>query len=95
MAISVKLFMTLVPLSKSKKSSLSVDWFDGITAQHILASEEFSEQDQEAIAVVINSVQAQVDDPLNDGDQVDLLVNLQGGSTRPARSGSEGASSSQ
>ena len=80
MAIEVKLFMTLVPLSKSKKSGLSVDWFDGITAQHILEAEEFSEQDQEAIAVVINSVQAQVDDPLNDGDQVDLLVNLQGGS---------------
>ena len=87
MAINVKLFMTLVPLSKSKKSNLSIDWFDGITAQHILESEEFSEQDQEAIAVVINSVHAQPDDPLNDGDQVDLLVNLQGGS--------EGATSSQ
>jgi len=80
MAINVKLFMTLVPLSKSKRLSISVDWFDGITAQHILESEEFSAQDQEAIAVVINSVQAQPDDPLNDGDQVDLLVNLQGGS---------------
>ena len=92
MAISVKLFMTLVPLSKSKQSNLSVDWFDGITAQHILEAEEFSEQDQEAIAVVINSVQAQPDDPLNDGDEVDLLVNLQGGS---AQGGSEGATSSQ
>ena len=81
MAISVKLFMTLVPLSKSKRSNFSVDWFDGITAQHILEAEQFSEQDQEAIAVVINSVQAQPDDPLHDGDQVDLLVNLQGGST--------------
>ncbi len=82
MAINVKLFMTLVPLSKSKQSSLSVDWFDGITAQHILEAEEFSQQDQEAIAVVINSVQAHADDPLNDGDEVDLLVNLQGGSAR-------------
>ena len=91
MAISVKLFMTLVPLSRSKQSSLSVDWFDGITAQHILEAEAFSEQDQEAIAVVINSVQAQADDPLSDGDQVDLLVNLQGGSTD---AGSQGATSS-
>ena len=80
MAINVKLFMTLVPLSKSKQTNLSVDWFDGITTQHILESEEFSEQDREAIAVVINSVQALPEDPLNDGDQVDLLVNLQGGS---------------
>jgi len=92
MAINVKLFMTLVPLSKSKKSNLTVDWFDGITAQHILEAEEFSEQYQEAIAVVINSVQAQVDDPLNDGDEVDLLVNLQGGSKTH---GSRGATSSQ
>jgi len=91
MAINVKLFMTLVPLSRSKQSNLSVDWFDGITAQHILESEEFSEQDQEAIAVVINSVQAQVDDPLHDGDEVDLLVNLQGGSSPD---GSRGATSS-
>ncbi|MDE2746538.1 MAG: hypothetical protein OXI41_11230 [Chloroflexota bacterium] len=92
MAINVKLFMTLVPLSKSKKSNLTVDWFDGITAQHILEAEEFSEQDQEAIAVVINSVQAQVDDQLNDGDEVDLLVNLQGGA---GPDGSQGATSSQ
>ncbi len=81
MAINVKLFMTLVPLSKSKQTNLTVDWFDGMTAQHILEAEEFSQQDQEAIAVVINSVQALADDPLKDGDQVDLLVNLQGGSS--------------
>ncbi len=80
MAIRVKLFMTLVPLSRSKQSNLTVDWFEGITAQHILDAEEFSAQDQEAIAVVINSVQAQADDPLQDGDEVDLLVNIQGGS---------------
>ncbi len=80
MAINVKLFMTLVPLSKSKQSQLAIDWYEGITAQHILDDEAFSAQDQEAIAVVINSTQAQPDDPLNDGDHVDLLVNLQGGS---------------
>ena len=87
MAISVKLFMTLIPLSKSKQSTLSVDWFEGITTQDILEAEAFSAQDQEAIAVVINSVQAHADDPLNDGDEVDLLVNLQGGA--------EGASPNQ
>lgn len=79
MAVHVKLFMTLVPLSKSKKGTLVLDWFDGMTAKDILEAEAFSEQDQEAIAVVINSVQSNVDDPLNDGDEVDLLVNLQGG----------------
>ena len=79
MAVHVKLFMTLVPLSKSKKGNLQIDWFDGMTAKDILEAEAFSEQDQEAIAVVINSVQSNVDDPINDGDAVDLLVNLQGG----------------
>ena len=92
MAINVKLFMTLVPLSKSKKSNLSVDWFEGMTAQDILNAEAFSAQDQEAIAVVINSVQALPEDPLNDGDQVDLLVNLQGGSPTGSPGGSPGGS---
>ena len=82
MAVQVKFFMTLVPLSKSKQSNLTVDWFEGMTPQHILDAEEFSAQDQEAIAVVINSEQAQPDDLLNDGDDVDLLVNIQGGTDR-------------
>ena len=79
MAVQVKLFMTLIPLSKTKRPTFAIDWSDGLTIKDLLDAEGFSEQDQEAIAAVINNVQAQHDDVLNDGDRVDLLVNLQGG----------------
>lgn len=80
MAVQVKLFMTLVPLSKTKRPTFEVDWTDGLTVKDLLDAEGFSEQDQEAIAAVINDAQAQHSDALNDGDRVDLLVNMQGGS---------------
>ena len=79
MAVQVKLFMTLIPLSKTTRPTFEIDWSDGLTIKDLLNAEGFSEQDQEAIAAVINNVQAQHDDVLNDGDRVDLLVNLQGG----------------
>ena len=80
MAVQVKLFMTLVPLSKTQRPTFEVDWTDGLTVKDLLDAEGFSEQDQEAIAAVINDTQAQHGDALNDGDRVDLLVNMQGGS---------------
>ena len=79
MAVQVKLFMTLIPLSKTKRPTFEIGWSDGLTIKDLLNAEGFSEQDQEAIAAVINNEQAQHDDVLNDGDRVDLLVNLQGG----------------
>lgn len=80
MAVQVKLFMTLIPLSRTKRPTFEVDWRDGLTIKDLLDAEGFSEQDQEAIAAVINNEQAQHGDLLSDGDQVDLLVNMQGGS---------------
>ena len=79
MAVQVKLFTTLIPLSKTKRPIFEIDWSDGLTIRDLLTAEGFSEQDQEAIAAVINNAQAQHDDLLHDGDRVDLLVNLQGG----------------
>lgn len=82
MAVQVKLFMTLVPLSKTKKPEFDVAWRDGLTAGDILDAEGFMGDDREAIAVVINGEQAFAEDSLGDGDRVELLVNLQGGSGR-------------
>jgi len=79
MAVQVKMFMTLVPLSKSKRGQYEVDWRPGLTPKDLLDAEEFSSDDQDAIAVVVNSEQALPDRELQDGDRVDLLVNLQGG----------------
>ena len=81
MSVQVKLFMTLVPLSKSKKPQFDLPWRDGLTVADILDHEGFFGDDREAIAAVVNSEQAAEDSPLADGDKVDLLVNLQGGAS--------------
>ena len=81
MSVQVKLFMTLVPLSKSKKPQFELPWRDGLTVADILDHEGFFGDDREAIAAVVNSEQAAEDSPLADGDKVDLMVNLQGGAS--------------
>ena len=79
MAVTFKMFPILANLSKSKLAEQDVDWFEGITSQHLIDQEGFSEQDQEAIAAVVNDAQARRDTALVDGDQVELLVNIAGG----------------
>ncbi len=51
-----------------------------MTVQDIIDVEELSAADAEAIAAVVNLAQAQPDTELQDGDAVEFLVNLQGGS---------------
>ena len=85
MAITFKMFPILANLSKSKIVEQDVDWFEGMTAQYLIDLEAFSEQDQEAIAVVVNDAQAKRDTSLADGDRVELLVNIAGGCSRTAR----------
>ena len=80
MAVTFKMFPILANLSKSKLGEQDVEWFEGITPQHLIDLEGFSAQDQEAIAVVVNDAQARRDTALVDGDQVELLVNIAGGS---------------
>lgn len=82
MSVQIKLFMTLVPLSKTKRPQFELPWRDGLTVGDVLDHEGFFGDDREAIAAVVNNEQAAEDSPLADGDSVELLVNLQGGSER-------------
>ncbi len=82
MTVTFKMFPILANLSKSKLGVQDVEWFEGITPQHLIDLEGFSAQDQEAIAVVVNDAQARRDTALVDGDRVELLVNIAGGSPR-------------
>lgn len=79
MAVEVKLFPTLANLAKSKRASFSVEWRAGLTPHDILTSEGFSEVDIDAILAVVNDEQAKVDQPLADGDRLELRINVQGG----------------
>ena len=79
MAVAVKLFATLVGLSRSKRPQFEMEWWEGMTARDLLTAEGFSEKDEETIAAVVNGEQADWDTALRNGDRVELLVGLQGG----------------
>lgn len=79
MTVHFKMFPILTNLSKTKVAEKEVEWFDGMTVQHLIDLEGFSEQDQEAIAAVVNAEQAKRTTALADGDKVELLVNIAGG----------------
>ena len=77
--ISVRLFVTLVPRSKTKQPSFTVEYIEGMTAGDVMAQEGFAGHDAEGIMPVVNGEQATPDQPLQDGDQLELLVSIQGG----------------
>lgn len=79
MAVQFKMFPILANLSKSKATEQKIEWFEGLTPQYLIDEEGFPAQDQEAIAVVINDAQARKDTVLQDGDRLELLVNIAGG----------------
>lgn len=82
MAVRIRLFSTLVGLSKTKQPNFELDWREGMTVAEVVADEGFSEQDAEAIAAVVNGEQAPFECLLRDGDEVEFIVNLQGGGRR-------------
>jgi sulfur carrier protein ThiS len=77
--IAVKLFITLVPRSKTGQATFSVDYVPGMTAGDIMAREGFVGHDAEGIMPVVNDAQVKPGHPLQDGDRVELLVSIQGG----------------
>ena len=79
MAVQVRMFSTLVTLSKTKQPKFDLDWSEGMTVADIVTAEGFSEQDAEAIAAVVNGEQTGFERTLHDGDEVEFIVNLQGG----------------
>ena len=80
MAVRVKFFSTLVMYTKRHEAEYELDWRSGMTVQDIIDAEEISAADAEAIAAVVNLTQAPPETVLEDGDAVEFLVNLQGGS---------------
>ena len=79
MSIEVRLFPTLQNLSLSKRENFEVVWHEGLPAMEILQDEGFDEKDADAILPVINDQQGWLTTPLQDGDCLELRINLQGG----------------
>ena len=80
MAIQVKWFPTLIKRTKSKQAETQVPWSGSLSPHAIFLAEGFNDADAEAVLVLINDAQAEMGDTLNDGDRLEFMVSIQGGS---------------
>jgi len=80
MAVSVKWFPTLVKRTRSRSAETVVEWREGLTPLAIFLDEGFSPTDAEAVMAIVNDAQAARGSELRDGDRVEFMVSIQGGS---------------
>ncbi len=81
MSLQVKLHPLLVKRASSKQGELSVPFSDGMRPADIIRTEGFSDTDADAIMVLINDTQAEMDTPVNDGDRIEFMVGISGGAS--------------
>ncbi len=79
MAVSVKFFPLLAARAKSKRESLIISYSEGLRPIDIVLDEGFSETDAEAIMVLVNNTQADLDTPIKDGDSLEFMIGISGG----------------
>lgn len=82
--IHVRMMPILAKRARSRETMRELPYAPGCTPAAILADEGFSELDQEAITALVNDAQVELDHPLADGDRLELLVGIQGGSAARA-----------
>lgn len=77
--IEVKMMPLLAKRAASRKERLSVDYRDGITPEAIVMGEGFSGPDLEPIVAIVNGTQVELQTPLKDGDNLELIIGIAGG----------------
>ena len=77
--VHITLHPLLAKRAVSRAESRDLEHRPGLTPLSILLDEGFKEHDAEAVMVLRNSVQIEPDTALNDGDQVEFMVGIQGG----------------
>lgn len=77
--VKVRLFPTLAQRSNSGQERYELPYQPGMTPADIIRREGFTGEDAEYIVVMVNNEQSDPDRALQDGDQVELLVSIQGG----------------
>ncbi len=78
--IQVKWFPTLAKRTKLKQERADIGWHDGLTPHEVFLGEGFKEADADAVMVIINDAQAEMRTQLKDGDRLEFMVSIQGGS---------------
>jgi sulfur carrier protein ThiS len=78
-AVSISFFPLLAKRSRSRQERLTAEYHDGLRPKDILESEGFNETDMDAIMVVVNDAQAELDAPVRDGDRLEFMIAISGG----------------
>lgn len=79
MAIEVRWFPTLVKRTRSRQAVTTVGWTAGLTPLAVFTAEGFNRADAEAVMVVVNDAQSNLEQELHDGDRLEFMVSIQGG----------------
>jgi sulfur carrier protein ThiS len=82
--VEIKLHPLLAKRAASRQETRTVAYQPGLTPKTLLTDEGFSELDAEAVMVLRNDVQIDPETLLNDGDRVEFMVGIQGGSEQGA-----------
>ncbi len=79
MAVHVRFFPLLAKRTRSRQETLEVAFQPGLRPIDIIRAEGFSETDAEAIVVLVNERQAELDEPVQDGDRLEFMIAMSGG----------------
>lgn len=79
MPVSLRMPDILAERSRSGLLRLTIPHHDGLTARDVVVAEGFSAEEAEAILVMVNGVQAEPSTPVQDGDTVELVIQMVGG----------------
>ena len=77
--VHVKMYNLLAERSLSGRERYDIPYRQGLRPVDIIRSEGFRGEEEEAIVVIINDSQGGREDTLQDGDQVEFLINMVGG----------------
>lgn len=77
--IEVRWFSSLVDRTHSKLPRTTVSWQHGITPRTIFVSEGFNDVDADHTISAINGEHVDMNTPLKDGDKLEFLVGISGG----------------
>jgi molybdopterin converting factor small subunit len=79
MAVNVTFAPLLAKRASSRRESFAVPFQAGLRPIDIVRGEGFSEADAEAILVLVNDAQADLDTPIHDGDRLEFMIGISGG----------------
>lgn len=79
MPVTLRMPDILAERSRSKQLRLVMPHRDGLTARDVVTDEGFSSDEAEAILVMVNGQQADPSTPVQDGDTVELVIQMVGG----------------